>query len=283
MFFVQDAHNAILNYDDYSSLFAVYDGHGGHEVAAYTAQKLPNYIKGRKDYRMGNLEKGLVEAFVEFDRTLTERDVVRELRIIAGKEVDPNEEVDHEEVDNLFQEATMPIEAVMAQNGGSGDAPLAANIKSENEDGGSSNAASVAKSDTTQASTLKSAVGNFKTRNGGSNKPISPFLRAKPQNNTSGNVKDEIKEGTVPDAATTLSFKEEDDDEKKEEIKSESATNNGSDHKNNETKSSNEEKPAVNSNGHHKTKTEDDEVDDEVHINGEANNGVRVFPFNYCK
>ena len=26
------------------------------------------------------------------------------------------EEVDHEEVDNLYQEATMPIEAVMAQN-----------------------------------------------------------------------------------------------------------------------------------------------------------------------
>jgi len=169
---------------------------------------------------------------------------------------------------------------VMAQNGGSGDAPPTANIKNENEDGASSNA----KSDTTPASTLKSAVGNFKTRNGGSNKPISPFLRAKPQNNTSGNVKDENKEGTVPDAATTLSFKEEDDDEKKkEEIKSESTTNNGSDHKNNETPSSTEEKPAVKSNGHHKTKTEDDEVDDEVHINGEANNGVRVFTLIFCK
>ena len=62
-----------MNYDDYSSLFAVYDGHGGHEVAAYTAKKLPNYIKCRKDYRMGNIEQGLTEAFVEFDRTLTEQ------------------------------------------------------------------------------------------------------------------------------------------------------------------------------------------------------------------
>ena len=105
-----------MNYDDYSSLFAVYDGHGGHEVAAYTAKKLPNYIKCRKDYRMGNIEQGLTEAFVEFDRTLTEQSVVRELRIIAGKEVDPDEEVDHKEVDDLFNEATMPIEAVMAQN-----------------------------------------------------------------------------------------------------------------------------------------------------------------------
>ena len=64
-----------MNYDDYSSLFAVYDGHGGHEVAAYTAKKLPNYIKCRKDYRMGNIEQGLTEAFVEFDRTLTEQNL----------------------------------------------------------------------------------------------------------------------------------------------------------------------------------------------------------------
>ena len=87
-FIFQDAHNAILDYDDYSSLFAVYDGHGGEEVAKYTAKKLPNFIKARKDYRMGKLEEGLVEAFVEFDRTLIERDVVRELRVIAGKEAD---------------------------------------------------------------------------------------------------------------------------------------------------------------------------------------------------
>ena len=86
--FFQDAHNAILNYDDYSSLFAVYDGHGGHEVAIYTAKKLPNYIKSRKDYRMGNIEDGLINAFLEFDKTLTEREIVRELRVIAGKEAD---------------------------------------------------------------------------------------------------------------------------------------------------------------------------------------------------
>ena len=112
----EDAHNAILNYDDFSSLFAVYDGHGGHEVAVYTAKKLPNFIKSRKDYRMGNIEDGLTKAFLEFDKTLTEREIVRELRVIANKEAPEEDDVDHEEVDNLFQEATMPIEAVMAQN-----------------------------------------------------------------------------------------------------------------------------------------------------------------------
>ena len=88
---MQDAHNAILNYDDYSSLFAVYDGHGGHEVAIYTAKKLPNFIKSRKDYRMGKIEEGLADAFVEFDKTLTDREIVRELRVIAGKEADTGE------------------------------------------------------------------------------------------------------------------------------------------------------------------------------------------------
>ena len=63
---------------------------------------LPNFIKSRKDYRMGRIEDGLVEAFVEFDRSLIERDIVRELRVIAGKEAAGEEEqVDAEEVARL--------------------------------------------------------------------------------------------------------------------------------------------------------------------------------------
>ena len=53
----QDAHNAILKYDNDSSLFAVYDGHGGHEVAKYCAQKLPDFIKNNEDYQKGNIDK----------------------------------------------------------------------------------------------------------------------------------------------------------------------------------------------------------------------------------
>ena len=37
---------------------------------------------------MGNIEDGLINAFLEFDKTLTEREIVRELRVIAGKEAD---------------------------------------------------------------------------------------------------------------------------------------------------------------------------------------------------
>ena len=48
---------------------------------------------------------------MEFDRTIIKRDVVAELKRIAGKPEDDIE--DEEEVDNLYQEATMPIEEVI--------------------------------------------------------------------------------------------------------------------------------------------------------------------------
>ena len=175
---LQDAHNAILNFDDFSSLFAVYDGHGGHEVAVYTAKRLPNFIKSRKDYRMGRIEDGLVEAFVEFDRSLIERDIVRELRVIAGKEAAGEEEqVDAEEVDSMLKEATMPIEDVIKSEKQTED---------QNSVGASSAKSStevvVTPPESAESSNPMSAVTRFKTRNGGSGKPISPFLRAKPSN-----------------------------------------------------------------------------------------------------
>jgi serine/threonine protein phosphatase PrpC len=53
----QDAHNAILDYGVNSSLFAVYDGHGGSEVAKYCALHLPEFIKENSVYISGDYEK----------------------------------------------------------------------------------------------------------------------------------------------------------------------------------------------------------------------------------
>ena len=117
-----------------------------------------------------------MEAFVEFDRTLTERDVVRELRVIAGKEA-TDDVVDHEEVDNLCQEAIMPIEAVMAKNG-SNETTDGTEVKEEPTNAGGS------------GSNSNVLMSRFRNRNGAEKKPISPFLRAKPSEK---NVKTEVR------------------------------------------------------------------------------------------
>lgn len=81
---LQDAHNCILDFDTNASLFAVYDGHGGHEVAAYCADHLPNFLKNTETYQQGDFEKALVDAYLGFDLLLTQPDVVKILHTIAG-------------------------------------------------------------------------------------------------------------------------------------------------------------------------------------------------------
>ncbi len=81
---IQDAHNCIINYDTDTSLFAVYDGHGGHEVAAYCAENLPEFLKKLESYKSGDIAKALEEAYLEFDHQLTKEDVIKTLHCIAG-------------------------------------------------------------------------------------------------------------------------------------------------------------------------------------------------------
>lgn len=79
-------------------MFAVYDGHGGHEVATYCAQKLPDFIKQTEAYKNGDIRQALIDAFLGFDATLTTPEVVSILKELAGtsftsekKAIDANE------------------------------------------------------------------------------------------------------------------------------------------------------------------------------------------------
>ncbi|KAJ2952673.1 hypothetical protein O0L34_g7012 [Tuta absoluta] len=115
----EDSHNTILEFDTNTSLFAVYDGHGGAEVATYCSQKLPDYIKNTEAYKNGELVKALEDAFLGFDATIATKEVMDILKELAG-EINPpgpsdNEESEDENVSNLYQEARLPLQEVLAK------------------------------------------------------------------------------------------------------------------------------------------------------------------------
>ncbi|XP_013146183.1 PREDICTED: probable protein phosphatase CG10417 isoform X3 [Papilio polytes] len=92
----EDAHNTILDYDAETSFFAVYDGHGGAEVATYCSQNLPEYIKKTDAYKNGDLVNALTDAFLGFDATIVTKEVMDILKELAG-EINPPGTSDIEE------------------------------------------------------------------------------------------------------------------------------------------------------------------------------------------
>ncbi|XP_020277630.1 probable protein phosphatase CG10417 [Pseudomyrmex gracilis] len=134
----EDAHNCCIDFDENCSLFAVYDGHGGHEVATYCAQKLPDFIKQTEAYKNGDIRQALIDAFLGFDATLTTPEVVNILKELAGtsftsekKAIDTNESDEEENVNNLCMEATMPLEQVIAKYQSGMPNPHVKNLKGE--------------------------------------------------------------------------------------------------------------------------------------------------------
>lgn len=125
----EDAHCCILDFDHNVSLFAVFDGHGGFEVAKYAAQHLPSFIKKNASYKNGDYEKALKEAFMEFDKALLTDSVQEELEKLMNEnkkdENDVNEDVasgsilnendldEEENISSLYEEAEMPLQKVI--------------------------------------------------------------------------------------------------------------------------------------------------------------------------
>lgn len=116
----EDAHNCCIKFDRNVSLFAVYDGHGGSEVATYCARNLPDFIKETEAYKKDDIRQALIDAFLGFDATLTKPEVVAILKELArtsttDKKDDLIESDEEENISNLCMEATMPLEEVMAK------------------------------------------------------------------------------------------------------------------------------------------------------------------------
>ncbi|XP_048865015.1 protein phosphatase 1G isoform X2 [Brienomyrus brachyistius] len=122
---MEDAHNCIPELDEETAMFAVYDGHGGEEVALYCSKYLPDIIKDQKAYKDGKLQKALEDAFLAIDNKITTEEVIKELSQIAGRpqedmtkdRVAEEDDVDNEEAALLHEEATMTIEELLVRYG----------------------------------------------------------------------------------------------------------------------------------------------------------------------
>ncbi|KAK2588023.1 hypothetical protein KPH14_004097 [Odynerus spinipes] len=133
----EDAHNCCIDFDKNVSLFAVYDGHGGHEVATYCARNLPDFIKQTEAYKRGDIRQALIDAFLGFDATLAKPEVVSILKELArtstsdNKEDDQNDSDEEENVSNLRMEAAMPLDQVIAKYQSEVSNPHVKHIKNE--------------------------------------------------------------------------------------------------------------------------------------------------------
>lgn len=116
-----------------ASLFAVYDGHGGAEVAIYCSEKLPAFLKGLDKFKDNNFHQALINAFIGLDGDILKEETMEALKKIAGEknppilpdamedeedEDDDDEEMgDDENLAELCQEGRLPLHEVLLKYG----------------------------------------------------------------------------------------------------------------------------------------------------------------------
>ncbi|KAI1721516.1 protein phosphatase 2C domain-containing protein [Ditylenchus destructor] len=123
----EDAHNACLDFssDPKCCLFGVYDGHGGKDVAIYTSQNLPEFLKSAGLLNEKDIASAIKKCFVDFDNTLKDEDVIQimntlnedEKGTVLKADVDDVEEREalFEEAIALSKEASVSLESIIRQ------------------------------------------------------------------------------------------------------------------------------------------------------------------------
>lgn len=75
----EDAHITAIDFEPGLSLFAVFDGHGGAEVAKFCEKHFIPELKKDDDFKAKNYEKALSNVFVRLDFMLHEEPYRKEL------------------------------------------------------------------------------------------------------------------------------------------------------------------------------------------------------------
>eukprot|EP00252_Welwitschia_mirabilis_P024223 TRINITY_DN7105_c0_g1_i1.p1 TRINITY_DN7105_c0_g1~~TRINITY_DN7105_c0_g1_i1.p1 ORF type:complete len:337 (+),score=75.30 TRINITY_DN7105_c0_g1_i1:360-1370(+) len=82
---MEDAHATVLDLDNSTSFFGVYDGHGGKVVAKFCAKYLHMQVLRNEAYAQGDLPEGLRRAFLRMDEMMRGQRGWRELAILGDK------------------------------------------------------------------------------------------------------------------------------------------------------------------------------------------------------
>ncbi|XP_030491936.2 probable protein phosphatase 2C 60 isoform X1 [Cannabis sativa] len=80
---MEDAHSAHPDLDTSTSLFGVYDGHGGKAVAKFCAKYLHQQVLKHEDYMAGDIGSALQKCFLRMDEMMRGQKGWRELAILG--------------------------------------------------------------------------------------------------------------------------------------------------------------------------------------------------------
>ncbi|CAI6353390.1 unnamed protein product [Macrosiphum euphorbiae] len=81
----EDAHFCLLDFDKNMSLFGVFDGHGGAEVARLAVEVLPDMIRNQP-FNIGDYENALKNAYLDFDLYLRSKTALNRMKVLAAQD-----------------------------------------------------------------------------------------------------------------------------------------------------------------------------------------------------
>lgn len=87
---MEDAHIFEGEFDKNAALFAIFDGHGGAEVAKFSAKYFGKEFKSTKEYSEGNFEEALRKTFMKIDELLVTPEAQKELKTLKETDNEDN-------------------------------------------------------------------------------------------------------------------------------------------------------------------------------------------------